>query len=399
MPTNAIDAPFAAALPVQVGAAVTTYPFRENGDLATRVTTRPYKQAAAHYAPALYGTVDPADPAAYLIDESDPTPSLVPSLLRFERTYATIPLAQVIPTTKLFERPNLHDLKSTTNTYAVSFDAGITSTLFSSRGSGSLVAISDDTTPAPLTASDTVSITGSVGTATIYGDDTVAELLTAIQSSVGAGLTAATCARTRTAYEIDIYIAPGGSVIYSAETSTAGLLVEVLEAKRIKIYRDGSVPVDQRTISATSHGGAAGDEVALWNGDTLVCTSKLLTAPTNSFNIPAEDLPTSDAIVTHYAFKSAGTTIANGPMRCSAKRTQTYYLPGVSAGISDASDIVPPTVVTDPQSWLDTVVAYLASPSNTTFAVHEVSDLVQWRGPIVMQEVLSLQLADAVRQV
>jgi hypothetical protein len=457
MPTTAYDSPTAYLEPTPSGPPQRIWPFLANRDRITTLATYPYRQRAATYQPGAIGyETDPADPLAYLTAETDLTPS-GPGLVRFARTYARIPTPQIIPTTRLFERPNLHGAKSG-STYAVSFDDGATSWIFSSRLSISAIATLDRatktvtgttsgsgtvtgtgtvgdsgsaTTPAinrqELSAADAVTITGAVGSQTIYGNDSVATILTKVQNSIAGGLGASSINRSRTDYEINIVI-DSTPKFYSAETSTAGTRADLINPQTLRIYRgdDSGVGATSNTATrstldtrgttdtanltetyypaastrrfttSTSHSATAGDYCALFQGDRIVATSIVIATPTaTTVDLLLKDVDGEDFAAATIVFSSgADYRIQNGPIRCSARRTQTFHLPGITI---DTYDEIPiPTTYTTADAWLGQAAAYLASPSTTTYAATEVSDLTPWQGPILMQEVIALQLADAL---
>jgi hypothetical protein len=348
--------------------------------------------------------IDADDPFAYLVEESELS-VVEPGLGRFTRLFARIPANQVLPTTTLFARPNLHGLKSGTS-YAVSFDDGVSSHLFASRKTASVgsdpdVPSTTDRSTATNLPSATITLVRSTGADfTFSTTDSVATIRSAINSNLSSSNDNKV---TVSAGEIVVVIGAGFGNLLGASASSPAVSITLSEAGTVgtlRITATNQLATTVREIASTAHGGAAGDHYALWNGDSIVAQGIVVSAATDTFEIPMADLPDADAVVTHCAFASGATHhIANGPMRCSARLTSQFYLPGVTAGINTAADIDPPAVVTDPQSYFAEVLTYLGSPGPTIFAVHEVNDLRQWRGPILMQDVLSLQLADAVRTV
>lgn len=368
--------------------------------------------------------IDADDFFAYLVEENR-LETFNRERQRLERVFARIPGPQIIPGTKPFDRPSLHDLKSG-STYAVSFDEGKTSTLFSSRKSASIGAITAST----KTVTGTVAVSGTAGGAatkvaalpsgtvqTSEGNFFLSTSAASIRSTLSGGAITDVMVTRSDNGTISVSWSSGileyvdaGSAAVELTSTPNSFTIKPLQAldntatrsltdthNVTETYADPLV----RTISSTGHGGAAGNHLVAWNGDTVVGTTKVISVATDSLVIAADDGPfaVGNLTISHIEFKVNGTTIANGPIRCSSRRTQYFYLAGVTLGVDTTDEIVPPTSVTDPQNYLAQVIAYLAAASNSTYIVHEVSDLQPWRGPIVMQEVISLQMADLVRTI
>lgn len=90
--------------PVEIGRARIERPFKQNGDLDTKVVTRTYKQAAGYFVASVRGAPDREFPNCYLIDESDPQPTLT-GCETFTRTYANIPPTQTVESSFVLQKP------------------------------------------------------------------------------------------------------------------------------------------------------------------------------------------------------------------------------------------------------------------------------------------------------
>ena len=83
----------------------------------------------------------------------------------------------------------------------------------------------------------------------------------------------------------------------------------------------------------------------------------------------------------------------NGPALISTREQSSFYLPGVSPGISTPYDIPTNAVQTDPASWLAAIVAA------STEVVVDGSKLEPWAGSIYRKTVTYGQMADALESV
>lgn len=297
-----------AITPVQDGRTAVTYPFLPNGSIGPKVYTRRLLQQEAYYVPATMGLERDSvwaggDPSAYLIAETSPEHTGIGDLLRFTRSYARIPATQTVYGSRVIQRPVMHDIKSGSS-YAVSFDNGVTSHVFTSR--------------------TTVTIT--VGTT------------------------------------------------YTGVTHTA-------------------------------HGKTVGSFVALWFGDRLLYAGKITVTDTADHYLVDYTEPNVGPATTGSAgyADSASARYVNGVTSgpCSSRETTTFYLPGVSVGITVLSDVPVITTVINPVSWLGEIVAYIAAGSlSTYFSIVESGPLERWLGgPIYSQTSISIQMKDALETV
>jgi hypothetical protein len=248
---------------------------------------------------------DLADPFAYLIAETDPAPVGAAKLVGFTRLYARIPTTQTVYSSRAVQRPIMHDVVSG-GSYAVSFDSGVTSHVFTSRAA--------------------VTIADGVG-----------------------------------------YSAP----IYA--------------------------------VTHNSHGKSAGDLAAVWSGDRLIAFGPIVDVyNVNTYHISFINEGFPDTGYDAYATDASARYVngaTSGPV--STKHVTSYYLPGVTAGISSPTDIPVVTTKVDPVSWLGEIVAYLAGGSASTyFSTTESGPLERFLdGPIYQQTAISAQMKDALETV
>ena len=341
------------------------------------------------------------DPFAYLVTEEGLSES--DGVGRFSRRHARVPADQVSYSTRFFNRPVMNDILSGSS-YGVSFDEGITSHVWTSRISvsavGSITAAKVTETVAARTrvvlpSNTTVTVQGpTAGTSTFYETDTPSTIATAFTSR---GLTAVSVAVSD--YEIIVHWTgdakieeTGGDCLVSGGAGS----VSIVAAQEQAAASDTSVVVEVTRVLTTgsAHSGSAGEWMAAWSNNKLIGFCKPTVASGSSVTIRADESPwnVEGLTLTHLAFAGqAAARYVNGPKVCTVKQTKKFYLPGVTSGITTGADVPNQDVYTDPISWLGRIIAV-----PTGYACIEVSDLTQWNGPILVQEIAEIQMADAI---
>lgn len=378
-----------------------------NLDGAYVATTNVARQASFPYADGR------ADSFAFLVDEQ-PMQLTDQQKANIRQTYARIPADQIYPASRVVVRPVMNDIY-TGNYFAVSFDNGITSTVFSSRiatlpNSASLGTDIPPTVPVNVITSvpaksfqalpgDTITVIDSGGATYAFTLTTVAS---AIQSGMATALTALTGVSARgIGNSLNITWATGtvksvsGSSAAKISGTSTSIVFEMPDAGANVTQNTAwtyipNVMQSLRQVNANSHGGNVGDQTVVWNGPKIICISRVVLATTNTYAIPISDLPGNDIVATHCQFAKNGTRYVNGPKECVVKKTEAYFLPGVTSGVNTFVDIPRYTPENDPIKWLAAIA------NANTYAVESVSDLTQWKGQILVQERNEVLMADAL---
>lgn len=354
-----------------------------------------------------------SDPLAFIVEEA---PMQLTDLQKanIRQTYARVPVDQIYPASRVVVRPVMNDIY-TGNYFAVSFDNGITSTVFSSRigtlpNSASLGTDIPPTVPVNVITSvpaksfqtlpgDTITVVDSGGASYAFVLTTAAS---AIQSGMAASLTALTGVSARAiGTSLTITWATGTVKSVSGTSSakmsgtTTSIVFEMPDAAANVTQNTAwtyipNVMQSLRQVNANSHGGNVGDQTVVWNGPKIICISRVVLATTNTYAIPLSDLPGNDIVATHCQFAKNGTRYINGPKECVVKKTEAFFLPGVTSGINTFADIPRYTPETDPIKWLAAIA------NANTYAVESVSELTQWKGQILVQERNEVLMADAL---
>lgn len=331
-------------------------------------------------------TAEGSDPFAFLVNES--APEIDFALGRFTRRYARVPGDQIIPSNQWVNRPVMHNIKSGSS-YAVSFeDDQRYSWRFDSRKSITRVSSINSVAGTSAMPSSNITFVEGGRTLNLPANSSAATVVSQF-NSVLTGLT-----------QVSANVSQGFmSVVWTGTmtsiTPPSGVIITQLSSWIATFQSVGTQTTPSTTTFETSaaHGAIVGDRVALWAGETLAGTGEVIAVgTTTSFGVMTNNLISANTLVTHCAFSSdADACYVNGPKLCTVKRTQKFYLPGVTTGITTYADVPDVTVYTDPISWLGRI---LAVP--TGYAAISVSELESWEGPILTQETSEVQMTDAI---
>ena len=392
------DLPNSAITPVQEGRTTVAYPFLPNGSIGPKVYTRRLLQQEAYYVPATMGlerdSVWPGgDPQAYLISETSPEHTGIGDMLRFSRTYARIPATQTVYGTRRIQRPILHGIVSGSS-YAVSFDNGATSHVWTSRKAVTRIfAVPATSVVAALPSSNVTFIEGG-RTLNIAANSTAAAFVSGFNTTL-TGLT-----------QVAAYVGTGyASLVWTGVmtsiTPPSGANIVQQSSWNVVLYSNSVITTPAVTsINAVAHGASVGDKVAFWNGNALTDQAVVVAVGgADYFSVQPADLKSTGTPVTHCAFSSAAAgRYVTGDVSVSTKEVTTFYLPLVTTGITTPADISLAAPKIDPVSWLGEIVAYIAGGSLTSYySAIEGSKLDRWLdGPIYTQTVTSAQMSDAL---
>lgn len=360
---------------------VPQYPFanRQIPDTTSRLYERTYLINPGTYTPRMAERssgapdTDPDQASAYLCEETNPPEIYNPTRGLVRRKFAHIPSDQVSYTSEFFSRPPLHDIK-VGSVYAVSFDDLVTSHLFFARTAVSVVgAITQPTTTVAVAAEDFGELPATAFTIYDSGGNSTSPNLnsgaTSIQSTLAGALAAldsvavSSVPGSLTISWVGIVKSIGTTATGVTMTGGAGLNGSVtFTAARAEVSdtQSPATPTAVRVLTTgASHGGGAGQWLALWNEDKLVATVKAIAATGSSITVAAADGPLAmgSVAITHCAFAPAGLRVVNGTKECTIKATESFYLPGVTSGITTGADVPGVETYTDPIAWLGRLTA------------------------------------------
>ncbi len=93
---------------IYTGRPTISWPFLNNGDRSSILIVRQFRCLAEYYQPGQLGIdKDPSHADAYLISETDPTPTGIGSILAITRTFARVPKTQTVPSSIALSRPSI----------------------------------------------------------------------------------------------------------------------------------------------------------------------------------------------------------------------------------------------------------------------------------------------------
>lgn len=425
-------------LECEMGDATALLPFP--GRPGARVDTQDLAASQA------YPAIDSDDPFAFLLGEDALSPA-GGDVVRVVRKFGRVPVSQVDFDFIEFSRPVMHDIV-VSGRYAVTFDEGITSHVFSSRKAVSTWGGLNANT---RTRTGTVDQTGTIGRAgtlagekqSFTGDNLPAATVTVINdaglsttfnlsssgSSIATTLGAAgiliTAQCTKTPGSLNILVDPSSTrKIKSMDCSDASVLLSgsgsnfTFTRRQTSAYNDVTndvatvdtralsgdhdlldsyLPADSiRSISVTSHGGNVGDLCVLWMGDKVLGTTRVVSVPNaNTFGIPLKDFPGKDDVVTHVQFAKNGTRYKNGSKSVRHRITDDFWLLGYNNSYASAGDIPGVTKQTDAITWLGLIAA------STSWAVADVgrTESFMGLGPLITRRKVEIEMANALETV
>lgn len=355
-----------------------------------------------------------ADDFAFLTAETDTTEeSAAPAA--FTRRYSRLPATQYEPLSLNLVRPLLHDIFSGSS-YAVSFD-NRDSWIFSARTTISALGTPDVPNTANPDNGSTpgvlphvlISITANSGTQTFYADDDDTTIKNAVcTAATGSTAAAANFKILRNIGSLTVTVITSNTTVSALSSAGASVTVDCPYGMALATGAGPGTIVSLQAAAAnaasvrrvtTSIAAVAGRWMALWNGDKLVATGKVVATNGSTYaDIELSEIPGKDFAATHAAVAgvTASTRVATGPIECSARRTSRFYLPGFTPAVDNRADVpVFNPATRDPVSWLGVLVAYIAAPSEDTYAVDATEALRQFAGPILEKAIVEIQVKDA----
>lgn len=366
-------------------------------------------------APDLDDPTAPAyDPLAYLAAETDPTPLGLTDLVETRRTYARIPGTQVVPTSQAFSKPSVSD------------SAGF------SRGSRRLVLQSPSVLSLPANDQGNIAVSSANGVAQTPENELFsAKAVTGFQLSVASGGTftityganttgalnwndsnvtikAAIEALPSVTFTVDVNntLAVFGVLNISgnataAFTMTSSLTTNAGTAQIFNVY--GFVNNQNLTIPnwliSPGHGIISSDDLFFSFTSEVNGIYQAVSIPTGGFlALDANTLAVPDFYLFFGAFAYValiadyvGKKLRNwspGADVVRARKTERYYLPGVTADVDEAVDIPIATPITNEGDLFGAILA------GNTWATYDTQGPEQWRGPILRTVETEINLTD-----
>lgn len=387
--------------PLEVGRARIEYPFKANGDLVTKTITRSYKQAPGYFTPTPLGSADLQFPDCYLVSESDPVATQT-NLDSFTRTYANVPAPVVVYSSQAITKPNPSTLgtsKGTLTDYTTLFSGSSLGTayaygssLFANNLVFSRIVVSGTRTVA-TGGTFTLTYKANTTAALAYNASfaTIDAALNGLASVVSDGLTSATSnGGFSVTGQFQINWTAGSTT--TAVTCNAASLTPsacTIAFGSVQSSTVQLVGIATRAI-ATAHGLAS-------SGNLICSTSSsdtgqaLLPYGTQWSVVDANTLAVASSYVqTNPAYVGQQTrAYTPGTDRVGIKKTKTFYLPGITSGISTPADIAIPSPLLNDAEFFAAAVA-----TTSGYLTYDSSALEIWMGQIYAQEATAINMAD-----
>jgi hypothetical protein len=356
-------------------------------------------------------TVVPADPFAYLADESDPVPNSNGTLWQYAKTFARIPADQIRYASRVFTKPVAPNRSAGTPTF---IEQGSSSDIPISLGSAAYydnhIFAPDDTIYGPFrSATYTAPVSATGGTYTITykssttgalaynaSTGTIATAVNALADVISDGFTVG--ASTAGFSNLGIVFTLTTSAPISARfTINAASLTGVTVAKAFTYITSGT---SQRfelagKFGLTAHGLNTSLPLVLGASTIGSASSSVysLQPATSWSSIDANNIAVirfaGDFVASSYAL--LGQYLRDytpGSIQISSRITEKFYLPGVSVGITTTADIP----LTQPFISDDDVLAAVLGSSGMQPVDFEGPS--QWLGPIARTVVTEIDLDD-----
>lgn len=385
-----------------------------------------YEGPRATYVPEAFASIEPdysLDGVTLYLNAQGPLQNIGGGAIRYTRTWVSLPPQQTDYDSMVVDRPVLHDIFSG-STYAVSFDNGVTSHLFTARTAATIGTIDPPATAESGGGYATpgalphvlISITANSGSATFYADDTDLTIRNALSTAAtGSTASAGNFKGVRNVGSLSYSVITTNTTVSALSSPDATVLASCPfgQGNATGGVNEIILSLESANVSAasvrritTSIAAEAGRYMALWNGDKIAATGKVVATDGSTYSdVQLAEVPGKDFAVTHAAVVgvTASTRYVNGPTAgpVAIKRVSDFYLPGVSSGITTPADIPVITTKKDPVSWLAEIVAYVAGGSlSSYFTTIDGTPMERWLGgPIYQQVTISCQMKDTLETV
>lgn len=374
-----------------------------------------------------YSDGDQPDPFAFLCDESDPSTDSVSGDYLFKRTWARIPKTQTVGTTIAITKPSVPNQSAGTPNFIIqsaSSDATFTTGpgslyagyLFSPIGTVNGGVVGNNTfygpmqigsTPGPVAVSSGVFTLNYRGTATgnlNYNDSiaTIQSALNALATVIADGLTfsGGTNALSSTG-TINLAITVGSTnfrvVINPAGFSPSGAATMFTYIASPTMQQIGSayiVALPAHGLDITKTLAVTITGIGQFGGSIFVLQPRAAVTGSGQWSIiDVNTIAYSQGTVgpsfNASLFGNSLRVYTPGPSRVRANLVTNFYLPGVTVGITTATDIpVPAPLIND----TDFLAAVLVNQSG--FLNYDATDLVSWIGPIFNQTQKQIDFSD-----
>ncbi len=342
-----------------VGRPRINFPFDVNSDYATITVERDWTQSASVFSPGRLGVDrDPYYSTAYLNTETKPDPTGIGDVIKTVRTFAIVPSAQISYGSNSITKPTIpnegsailsvRNFNATSTEIATAVRNNTGFWLSDDRVFSAFVAISATSATIPNATAGTFTLTYKAITtgAIAYNaaQPTVEAALNGLASVIADGLTFTVAMGLNTASNGTIgLLATVGTTITSVTMNVAGLTVSTITGKKsFTVVNSSTTQMISlaRVLAVPSHGNVNTNALLLVDSsdDGYVFAAGYWDSyDANTLQLAtaagAGGWPNITYAANYLRTYTPGTTIL------AARITETFYLPGVTAGITTPADI------------------------------------------------------------
>lgn len=364
--------------PVEHNAPRLKYPFRGNNDRTSIIIEQDYWQADATFQPEVMATRHPDLRDLYLIAESDRTPMMA-DVSQFTRKYARVPTPQITYSSEVINKPAFP-----TNDYNSAWVDSTSSTATANIWSAALAAtVSLYSTGGTFTL--TYVANGGAGvsstTAALNWNDsnaTIKAALDALASAIADAITFTVTGSIATG-SLRIVRATGVSNFSGSQFTqdVASLTPASIAGQTSSFSNDATIYFARSALNfnRTAHGLSAAQAIRINTTTTGGGTATTVASVVDADNFTVTN---SSAQVSAWAYyRTLQRTYTPGVDRVVARITQTFYLPGITTGITTPADIPTPDVAIN-----DIQLLTLITNSATGFQTYDADPLARWPEPL-----------------
>jgi hypothetical protein len=362
--------------PVEQGAPREKYPFRGNNDRNSIILEQDFWQTDATFRPEAMATRHPEIRDVYLISESDRM-RILGDVVQFTRKHARVPTPQVTYGSEVINKPAFP-----TNDYNSAWVDSTSSTATANIWSAALAAT---VSLYPGGGTFTLTYVANFGagisstTAALNWNDSNATIKAALEALASSIADSNTYTVTGSVASGSLSVARAGGASWNGSqftTNSASLtpasISSVEGSSELAVMRYARTSIN---FQRTNHGLTAAQAIRPNTTTTGGGTATTVATVPDADNFTVANADTTPDAWAYY--RTLLRTYTPGVDRVVARITDTFYLPGITPGITTPADIPTPDVAIN-----DTQLLTLITNSATGFQTYDADPLARWPDPL-----------------
>lgn len=343
------------------------YPFRGNGDTTTCWYDATYLVISGKFTPTAAGTVDPENAGFYLLAESKPE-IFQGDLATFVRRYGNIPATQTSYSDLVINLPAFP-----TNLYSGAYSDSTSATATANIWSA-FITPSAISTRFITGGTFTITYKTSTTAALNWNDSgaTIAAAINALADLVTDATTVSVTNNISTTHALQITRATGSGDMQNLSMNSGSLTPTAVQTPtKTTSFANFYVAPSTITLTYAAHGLLTGDDIR-WSatGSDAGTVIEITKLDADNFTIP---VASAQAVPDPDYYRKFLRTYTPGTARVRLQLVQSFYLPGVTVGITTPADIPVPTVAINDTQLLALVIA-----SATGWQTYDADPLARW---------------------